>query len=710
MPARFNINSPFARIYSDPSMGPESLLDLVLEDCKFWKYLEQKRKSLGMNPDVFKILIIPDLDIFESHSSTGTDPTLVEHWISLLSAKGYTSCTVAAAENDAANWLANREVEVLADLAGYHYITKEGVSYDVANLTNDIENDSTDKCSMFTVPLSSAWTNAHFRIIFSKNKTDEEFYYSLCLKTLLDILPQRSKGYHYYFRLQPEELAHTLCKRNDVDFCMVDAYTSNHGMQGARHQKKLQTNTFIAGNNVLLTDWFGALKMGLDPYSSSINGYVLRKIGLPKKYFFAGNLAVYSGWRNVPKLLAESVISRNRNPLMRQLSKAWLQKTDSTLFPFKNPMDAQVNKAATSILNNVEKHPIALSLMTGMNYFIAALGKTVENWNILFDKEKLFRRRTELGFDVDNFSKDDFENVENYILPLAQIASSTLPDANGLKWRYIDESVLFEFTRTLPYDYNHFIEKFEIARSVQYMFDNIGGARFPVKKDKRGKILYQAERDIYLPQPNWMAIFGGKPIDVCKIEVIRYKRNSQTIYWRTVKSPNNSATFDDGLVSILAKNNGAMQIKIVARQKFTLPLFWQVFNIDYAPTIKDVLVSDAYSRFFTRTMANFEAVYEGRNPAIGREPDREWGDDNNFRNPLQAEQLRNLLGMITGVVEQLFGKNKENAPDQITDSDGYRHFNGEQSKNETFETTMKSFILDVSTAIQKDFAHITTGK
>ena len=31
-----------------------------------------------------------------------------------------------------------------------------------------------------------------------------------------------------------------------------------------------------------------------------------------------------------------------------------------------------------------------------------------------------------------------------------------------------------------------------------------------------------AERNIYLPEPNYLALWGGLPIDVCKIELVEY--------------------------------------------------------------------------------------------------------------------------------------------------------------------------------------------
>ena len=683
-----------------------SLLEQTLQQSGLWTALEEKVKQSDLSKENFSVLIKPDLEFYELNTTTGTSPQLVEHLISLLAKNGYTNVIVADGEQASGVWLENRDLVVLADLVGYKYQTEDGTPYNIESLSEGLEDANFDETSVLKgEQFSSHWLNANFRIVFAKNKTDEEFYYSLCLKSLIDILPQKAKDYQFYFRLKPEEVAAAILQRNDVDFCIIDAYESNHGMQGTRHNKPIQTQTFIAGDNVLLTDWVAALKMGLDPYSSSINSYSLKKVGLPIKYKIDGELSIYNDWQNVTKFLAESTQARNKNPVVRQLSKAWLQKVDTDNFPFKNVPDAQINKFLAPITSNIDTHPLAHSALVALNYSLGGMQQFIEGWQTLFDKDKVYRQERELGFDVTKYSPEDFEAIENYILPLAQIAAQTPPDANGIKWRYIDSSVIFEYSRTLPYDYQSFISKVDIAQAVQYMFDNIGGARVPVKTNEQQQIIYQAERDIYLPQPNWMVMFGGKPIDVCKIEVMRYTEDSQTILWRTVSSLNQSAEFDDGLVSFTAKQQGITEIKIVARQKFALPIFWQVFNMDYLPVMKDALVSDSYLRFFTRTMSNFEAVYEGRNPRLGKTPDPSWGEaatENNH--PLQAEQFKNLFAMFSGIAEKFLGKKGVMKNSITTDEDGYSHFEG---KENSAKETLRSFVTDVSNAIQKDVKYIT---
>jgi hypothetical protein len=180
------------------------------------------------------------------------------------------------------------------------------------------------------------------------------------------------------------------------------------------------------------------------------------------------------------------------------------------------------------------------------------------------------------------------------------------------------------------------------------MNDNIGGACAVMARDRQGRVTRQAERNLYLPQPNWMVLFGGGTIDVGKLELIRYETDRRQIFWRTVTSENRSALYDDGIVTFQKTGEGTTRVTIVARQEFTLPLFWRVVDIDHLPEIKDAIVSDAYTRFFSRTLANYEAAYEGRPVGIGREPDGERDEPGRQSGPSSGEQMGEVLFRVLG--------------------------------------------------------------
>ena len=112
-------------------------------------------------------------------------------------------------------------------------------------------------------------------------------------------------------------------------------------------------------------------------------------------------------------------------------------------------------------------------------------------------------------------------------------------------------------------------------------------------------------------------------------------------------------------------------MSIVGRQQFTLPLFWQVFDLDLLPDLKSTLVTHAYQTFFDRTVANFEALVEGRDVRIGSAVDE--------ATPLPVEQLMPVLQKIGEIALPLLERIVRPAsPDAVgadgwVDGDGFTH-------------------------------------
>jgi len=627
--------------------GPGTLLRDTLRRAGFWKCIEARRAACGVAKADLRVVIQPDLHMFDVSTPTGTDPQLVEKLIQLLHQRGYRDVAVVDGAAGSSLWLENRDVPVLADLVGYRYTTDTGRDYDVINLSEDpVEAAFPEHSVLAGSALGRAWLEAHVRISFAKNKTDEEHGFSLGLQNLLGVLPLRDKDYHYRHRLDTGDVILELLRHTPVHFSLIDAVISNHGSAGSHGVNPLRTNTVIAGQDIVLTDWTAALKMGADPYASPLTARVLRDVGLPPNYRMEGDLEPYAGWRNVSPLTLDSVRKRCRSVTTRQIVRPWLQTVNRDLFPFKNMADDRINQLVTDFLHGSDSHPAADIVRIGVNYLLAAAGYLGEAYQTMFDKDQLLRRQRALGLTLGDFALTDYEAIVDYMEPLADIAAKTPPDRNGLRWRYIDNSVLFEFRRVLPIAYDRFTARVDISAAVRMMNDNIGGAHVPVVSDSAGRITHQAERDIYLPQPNWMVLFGGDVIDVGKLEFIRYEKNRHQIFWRTVASTNDSATFDDGIVTFSRRGREMTEVTIVARQQFALPLFWQVINMDLVPQIKDELVSNAYTTFFSRTMANVEAAAEGRETRAGQRWDERMGEGDAGSAGIPTAAVTDLLAKI----------------------------------------------------------------
>jgi uncharacterized protein (DUF362 family) len=708
------------------------LLDDVLKRSGFWSLLEGTRLHANVDKDHFQIVIKPDLNAFELTGSNATDPQLVESLIDQLHERGYTQVVVAESRNSFDLWLENRDVQILADLLGYHYATPAGRPYDLIDLAEDLVPGPFAEGSLLKgTDLSRRWLEADFRIIFAKNKTDDEEAYFLCLDNLLSILPLRDKDYHYRHRLNREEVLLALLKNIPVEFCLIDGYISNHGNAGARAARPIETHTCIAGAHLLLTDHAAALKMGVDPNASRIHAKAVREIGLPESYRIVGDLTPYRHWINVHPLLLDSVRKRQRWPELAHLLQPWLQTVDKESFPFKDPINEQLNRLVSRYLAKVDDNPTVFWSLIALNHFIGLIHQGVEAWQIMYWKDHLWRREVPLNLSLDSYSLKDYEAIVAYLTPLERQTLALNVDSNGLRWTFHDDgSVLFEFSRIIPVEYDTFVNRVDIAKSIQYMNDYIGGVIVPVQRDGRGRTTHQAERNLYLPQPNYLALYQGEEIDVSKLEYIRYRADEQSMFWKTVKSENGSARYDDGIVRFVRREDGRTFVRIFGRQQFTLPLFWQLVNLDNYPALKDLLFTHAYTTFFTRTLSNFEAVYEGRDVRIGKawnpragEPDVE----NEAKTP--SDQIVALLTHARDLIQRpLSDKNgflsnflttHPPQPEYI-DEDGFAHFkqgsarqrnreapgqadrSGFQSLFSSGKTGVEGFWSDLYQAIQKD--------
>jgi uncharacterized protein (DUF362 family) len=670
------------------------LLVSALDQSDFWRHIEQARRRAKVSASLFQVLIKPDLELFNHGDATGTDPQLVEHLIDLLHDRGYTQVAIGEARDVWGLWLENRDVCVLAELVGYHYVTPKGRSYDILDLSEDAVRVPFPVESVLRgTRLGRAWVSAGYRINFAKNKTHEEFAFALCLQNLAGVLPLRDKEYHYRHRLKPWDVCLEVHRQTPAHFNLIDGFVSNHGSEGPRAHHPLETRTLIASPNGLLADWAASLKMSLDPFASSINAKALREIGLPLRYEIVGDLTPYPGWINVPPQLLDSVRKRNESSSVSSFLKPWLQSVNRDLFPFKDLVNDRINMVATKYLSNVDANESHFYALVALNYLLAFVSQGLEAYQISYNKDRLRWKETPLDFEVSRYPPSDYEAVVDYMAPLERIIRQTPAEPSGMRWRYLDGSVLFEFSHLIPVPFKKFVARVDIAKAVQSMNDYIGGACVPVAYNRAGQVIYQAERNIYLPQPNWIAFFGGSFIDVGKLEYVEYKRNTHRIFWRTIRSSNRSAEFDDGIVTFAAENDDQTRVTIVARQKFTLPLFWQAVNIDLTPKIKDFLVVDAYTRYFRQTIANFEAQYQGRDFRLGRPWDLTQGEsDLNSDRRLEAIMemvsnvglaLRNNFGDLPTLLRTFgFTPPANSEPPSSVDEDGFHHFEGSSGRGE----------------------------
>jgi len=654
-------------------------LESALEQAGLRQALELRAQQTGTSPDQLRIFIKPDLAFFFRPATTITDPELVEHLVDWLHAAGYTTVTIGTARNSSSFWLENRDPLILADLAGYRFETAQHNAYEFADLSDDLCDAGLPSTSILhDSSLNASWKNADFRISFAKAKTDEEFVYAGAAQNLLGVPPLEDTELNYYHRLGPEDLASELLEHTPVHFAIIDAFVANHGSAGSRSLLPLALSTIIASPSVTLADWTLANKLGVDPFRSPIVAKLLRERGLPAQYTVAGSLTPFPSVKNVHPMIVDSVTRRNTSLDQQRSAIAWLQQVDRQLFPFKDAVTDRVNNTLAAQFGSLDSDPLAFASFLALNYSLGGLNQLNDSSKVMFAKDKLRWMERPLNIALDGLSASDFEASRTYMEPLEGLVLQLPADPNGMRMQYLDNSILFHFSREVPIPFDDFVARVDISRSIRMMNDYIGGSCVPVLHDDAGRVTHQAERNIYLPQPNYTAFNGGQPIDVSKLEFIQYSNTEQKIWWRTIKSENNSARFDDGTVTFTRTPANETAITVVGRQEFSLPLFWQMMHLDLNPTLKNYLVADAYKTFFTKTLANFTADFEQRAYRVGQP----WGTttDSAATSPASARMATSLSDLTDKArieIDRLTAKLslRRTPPTPVfVDAQGFSHF------------------------------------
>jgi hypothetical protein len=667
-------------IVQDTQATAEVLLDQALALADFRGRASVRIAEAIAARGACTAIVVPALDAYAADSPAAANAALVERLLDVLFDLGVTEASVGSTRGTAALWLENRDVFVAADLLGYRYETPGGRPYDVLDLADDAEPGAFPEWGPLSgAALSRAWRAADLRLVFSANRTDDDEGYALCLSTLLSVLPQTDKDYHYRYRRDVGEVVAQLLSATPVHFGLIDAVVSGHGEAGGRRPIPIRTGAVVVATDPALADYVGAAKMALDPYISALAAPSLRALRGRPDLQILGSIEPYRDWVNVSAaLVASTAVRRGFVSADRALRPA-LQHVDRDLFPFRHPANDWLNRTVADMASAGEAGAEGAGVLSFLNLSIGEMEKAGSVWGVMFDKDAL--RQSEAGLNIDPAAVPAraYQTLPAELGFQAELLRGVAADAEGIRWRFDDGAVLFDGARRFPIPFDAFVDAVPIHRAIQFMNDYAGGSTYVTRRDKRGRVLRQIERNLYLPQPNYTAVGGGVTIDVTKIEVVEYTPQRQRMYWKTVKSENGSAIADDGIVSFEALGADTL-VTIWGRQHFVLPPLWAAIDRQLTPSMKKTLISDAYGRFFQRTFANLEAVAEGRNVRIGRP----WSDASEGE-PLPVERVTEAVRRLTpaggfdlsALVKTMLGRDRQSQlqPDHI-DADGFRHFHG----------------------------------
>jgi len=417
-----------------------------------------------------------------------------------------------------------------------------------------------------------------------------------------------------------------------------------------------------------------------------VNARVMSSLGLPHRYRIKGNLSVYRGWRAVHPAVLDSARKRDTSVDLARTVKPWLQQADAASFPLKNPIDARLHDLLAGRFANIDQDPGELALYVLINYFLSIVFDSTQKYRVISDKDQIRRRQVPLGIDAFAIDRAEYEAALPELLQLRETLRGLKPEANGLRWRYVNRAVIFEIRQTFPVPFHEFISAIDVAKTIQFMNDYLGGTIVQVARDTQGRVTHQAERNVYLPQPNYLALSGGDVIDVSKLEFVEYSADQHRMCWKTIFSENASADYDDGMVTF-AREGDQTSVTIFGRQLFTLPALWQAINLDLVPSLKRRLVSEAYQTFFQRTFSNFEALLEGRDIFIGsawHHPENEGTEP--YPVEVGGKRIAELFEKFASPIVQAIQGRSERRPAPV-DAMGFRHFGAQTNGQSSVEVT-----------------------
>lgn len=506
----------------------------------------------------------------------------------------------------------------LANLAGLTGRTGRGACYTVVDLSCDTVPAPLPAASVLDAqPVSRLWLEAGTRVLAGRAVTDLLDGCAGALGTFLGAAPEIAGA-------APRDVCVDLLRCAAPALVVVDALAVSGGGDGGRILAPVSTETVLVTTDAVLADCTLATLLGEDRSSSRLVEGALAELGEP-----AGRVeGDLTPWRGVarPHPLARRAARRvAEDARLARVVSAATGGPDSGAAP-ADPVLSAVRTVLTPAVKAADD-PVGQASLLAILGAVAGVTSMGESWAATFDKDRVDRRVVPLGFDPGRFADEEFDFLPGFLAPFEAVIEA-LPQAtgDGFRWTLVDGATVFEVSRLIAADFDDFVARVDVAEGISLMADYLGGRRVrvggpvaPAPVSPTTTRVRQAERNLYLPQPNYIAAWGGQPIDVCKIELVECGPDQHRLSWRTVRSPNGSATHDDGSLSFTRTDGGTMAT-VRGRQLFTVPPVVAAADLAAVPELHAPLLEDAYRRFFTTTFDNLEACFEGRDFRIGRPP------------------------------------------------------------------------------------------
>ncbi|MGV1010243.1 MAG: hypothetical protein ACOYBY_16825 [Dermatophilaceae bacterium] len=556
-------------------------------------------------------------------------------------------------------------VAAMATHAGLGGRTARGTAYQVLDLLAPGEGQALDVPAhsiLSGVPVSSRWTDAGLRVVLARAATDLSDGYAGCLDALGLLAPIAGAA--------TAEVAADVARYAPPHLAMADAVEASGGPDGRGVPSPVPTGTLIVGRDPALVDQALARLMGEDRSAARPFAELLRLRGEPPGTL-AGDLTPWADFPRADAGLREARRTLDVLPHAARLFDAVAVAPDSLPGSAGDPLLRGLREVYAAWARAGGQPAARAGMGIGLG-LAGTLVTAAAAWLTTLDKDHVPTVVTSLGFEPAELPGQEYDGLPDVLAPFERLAAGAPTVAEGLRWTRHDGAVVFRTEREIGARFADFVARVDVAEGISLMADYVGGRRVSVTADEAGRPVRQAERNVYLPQPNAAAAFGGKPIDVCKIELVERAETAHRLRWRTVFSPNGSARSDDGTLSFEDTGRGTVRLVVSGRQEFTLPPALDPRLLARVPGLLDALTTESYRRFFTSTFDNLEACFEGRPFRVGAPP--ETADS-----PLLTDLLR-------FAVEQGLATFGSEAPSRATrragreaaevDLHGFAHFRG----------------------------------
>ncbi len=234
---------------------------------------------------------------------------------------------------------------------------------------------------------------------------------------------------------------------------------------------------------------------------------------------------------------------------------------------------------------------------------------------------RLIRRHFGLNVPADLLGESEFETLRARKALLNGRLQAIVPDSEVEQLETTpDNDFLAVHTRNLAIDYDDFVEQFDIARSMTYLNGYLGGSAIPLAADERGRVVRQFERH-GVPFAAAVSVLVWQRLDRCdQGRGVRTGRRSPDDLLAYAGQREPEARTDDGVLSVRRRAGSSLRVEIAVLQRFSVPPALRFMEAKAFDAARLSLRADTYRTFFRNTIANFEAVFEGRDPLVGCRP------------------------------------------------------------------------------------------